>query len=201
MTRRLPIVASLVVATAVAAMVALGIWQLQRARLHERQLASYTASAKLPPVSFPTAPVQDVQPLMYRSATGNCLHPTGRRTSVGEDRSGEPGFVVIIDCATGAEGPGMSVEVGWSKNPQASTSWNGGMVSGVIVPDEKTRIRLVAATAAPGLAPSAVPTPTVKVSPARNRGYAATWFSFAVIAVAIYGLALRKRWRDGLPPR
>lgn len=177
-------------------MVWLGIWQLQRARLHETQLAAYMAASKLPPVTFPTVPVPDVQPLLYRSATGNCLRPVGRRTSVGEDRTGEPGFVIIVDCATGAEGPGMSVAVGWSKNPQAMTPWKGGLVSGVIVPDDKTRIRLAAATPAPGLAPSAPATPTVKVSPTRNRGYAATWFSFAFIALVIYGLALRKRWRE-----
>ena len=57
---------------------------------------------------------------------------------------GEPGYVQIVDCATGAEGPGMSVEVGWSKNPNAKVNWAGGPVSGMIAPDRRHRMRLVA---------------------------------------------------------
>ena len=195
-SRRLPLVPTIIVAVAVAVMIGLGVWQLQRARLHQVELARYASASRLPPIAFPTAPVGDDQSLMYRYATANCLRVTGKRTSVGENRTGEPGFVIILDCATGAEGPGMSVEVGWSKNPNATTPWKGGLVSGVIVPDDKSRFRLVAAGAVPGLEPSAEPTPTVKISPARNRGYAATWFSFAAIALIIYGLAVRKRMRE-----
>jgi hypothetical protein len=126
---------------------------------------------------------------------------TGWRVSVGEDRSEEPGYVVIADCATGAEGPGMSVELGWSKNPNQRASWTGGLVSGIIVPDAVSGMRLVAAKAAPGVEPSAVPTPTVKITPERNRGYAATWFGLAVAALVVYALAVRKRWaaREGKP--
>jgi len=196
MTKRLPIIPTLVVAAAVALMIALGVWQLQRAKLHQKQLDTYRVSANLRPIAFPATAVRDAEPLMYRYATGNCLRVVGRRTSVGENRAGEPGFVIILDCAMGAEGPGMSVQVGWSKNPNASTSWTGGPVSGVIVPDDTSRFRLVAAAATPGLEPTPPPTPTLKVSPARNRGYALTWFSFALIALIIYGLAVRKRLKQ-----
>jgi cytochrome oxidase assembly protein ShyY1 len=34
------------------------------------------------------------------------------------------------------------------------------------------------------------------VSPSRNRFYALEWFSFAAIALIIYGLAVRKRMRE-----
>jgi cytochrome oxidase assembly protein ShyY1 len=87
----------------------------------------------------------------------------------------------------------MSIEVGWSKNPNATTSWSGGLISGMIVPDRKSRIRLVSATPAPGLQATAQPTPAVKVSAARNRGYAITWFGLALAALTIYALAVRKR--------
>src|SRR5207244_11945068 len=100
----------------------------------------------------PTAPIPEGEKPLYRYATGNCLHVVRWRTSVGENRSEEPGFVVIADCATGAEGPGMSVELGWSKNPNATVNWAGGLVSGVIVPDRVSGMRLVAATPANGLA-------------------------------------------------
>ena len=39
----------------------------------------------------------------------------------------------------------MSVEVGWSKDPNAKVNWGGGPVSGVIAPDRAHRMRLVAA--------------------------------------------------------
>jgi surfeit locus 1 family protein len=196
MMRRLPIIPTLVVLAAVAVMIWLGVWNLQRAKLHQAQLAAFAAATRLPPVAFPTAPLRTDQLPLYRFATGNCLHVVGRRTGVGENRAEEPGFAIILECATGAEGPGMSVEVGWSKDPNAKTSWQGGLVSGVIVPDDKTRLRLVAASAAPGLEQSAPPKPSVSVSPQRNRGYAATWFSFAAIALVIYGLAVRKRMKE-----
>lgn len=197
MTRRLPILATIVVAAAVAAMVALGVWQLHRASLHARELSAYVAASRLPPIAYPTLPIRSEELPLYRYATGNCLHAVRFRTAPGENRGEEPGFLIIADCATGAEGPGMSVELGWSKNPNARPTWPGGLVSGIIVPDNESRMRLVAATAVPGLEPSAAPAPSVKVSPDRNRGYAATWFGLAAAALVIYGLAVRKRWTAG----
>jgi len=198
MIRRLPIIPTIVVLAAVAVMIGLGIWQLQRARWKEGLLSRYAQADKLPPISWPTVPVKrDTLPL-FRHATGMCVKPIGQRAVVGENRSGEPGYAHIIDCATGAEGPGMSVEVGWSKNPNAKVNWPGGLVSGVIAPDRRMGMRLVAASAPPGLEPSAPP--TLASIPNNHRFYALQWFAFAAIALVIYGLALRKRWREEAKP-
>jgi hypothetical protein len=199
MIRRLPIIPTIVVVLAVVSLVGLGIWQLDRAKWKERLVASYIHSEKLPPIGWPTAPLRNVEPLLFRHATGLCLRPVGKRAQAGENLAGEPGYVQILDCQTGAEGPGMSVEVGWSKDPNAKVNWPGGLVSGIIVPDRRSRIRLVAASAPPGLQTSALPPPTGSISPGRHRGYAATWFSLAAIAIIIYGLALRKRLREERP--
>ena len=200
MTRRLPLIPTLVVAVAVLTMIGLGIWQLQRADQKKALLARYAAAQGLAPIAFPTLPLGDELPL-FRHATGVCLRPVGKREVAGENASGETGYAHIVDCATGAEGPGMSVEVGWSKNPNAQVKWNGGPVSGIIVPDRRSRLRLVAATAPPGLEPSKVPevSSASPVSPAGHYGYAATWFSLAVVALVIYALALGKRWRKETP--
>ena len=194
--KRVPIFASLVVAAAVATMIALGIWQIERAHWKEGLLAQYHSAQKLPPIAFPTAPLKG-QPPLFRWATGNCLRPVGHRAIAGENRSGEPGYVHIVHCATGAEGPGMAVEIGWSRDPNASFDWAGGPVTGIIVPDRLQKIRLVAASAPAGLQPSAVPTAesAVQVTPAGHRFYAFQWFAFAAIALVIYVLALRKRTR------
>jgi cytochrome oxidase assembly protein ShyY1 len=92
----------------------------------------------------------------------------------------------------------MAVEVGWSKDPNAKVNWAGGPVSGIIVPDRVARIRLVAATAPPGLQPSKTPSvaSASAITPAGHRGYAATWFGLAAAALLIYALAVRKRLRD-----
>lgn len=201
MSRRLPILPTLAVAAAVLVMIGLGVWQLQRAAWKQQLLDRYAEAAKLPPVSFPTAPVDNDQLPLFRHATGVCLQTVGHRAVAGANRAGETGYAHIVDCTTGAEGPGMSVELGWSKNPNAKVNWTGGPVSGVIVPDRRSRMRLVAATSPPGLEPSKVPDvrSASPVSPAGHRGYAATWFGLAVVALVIYGLALAKRWRQEAP--
>lgn len=192
MSRRLPIFSTLVVALAVATMIGLGVWQLSRAVWKDQLIAQYRAAEKLPPIAFPTAPTKGELPL-FRWATGNCIQPMARRAVAGENRAGEPGYVHIVQCRTGAEGPGMAVELGWSKDPKAQWQWNGGPVSGMIAPDREHRIRLVAASAPPGLQPSA--TPSLESIPNNHRSYAFQWFAFALIALVIYVLALRKGFR------
>ena len=194
MTRRLPIVPTVVVLAAVAVMIGLGVWQLRRAQWKEALLTQYSHAETLPPVVWPTAPTGSDRLPLFRHATGMCLHPVGQRAVAGENRDGEPGYVHILDCSTGAEGPGMSVEVGWSKDPNAKVNWAGGPVSGIVAPDRRTRMRLVAASAPPGLEPSA--TPSIRSIRNNHRSYALQWFSFAAIALIIYGLAVRKRWRE-----
>ena len=194
MIRRLPIIPTILVLTAAAVMIGLGIWQLQRARWKDGLVARYARAETLPPLEYPTVPLSDEQLPLFRHATGVCLRPIGQRAVAGQNRAGEPGYVHIVDCATGAEGPGMSVEVGWSKDPNARVNWSGGPVSGVIAPDRRMRMRLVAASAPPGLEPSAVP--SLRIIANNHRSYALQWFAFALIALVIYGLAVRKRLRE-----
>jgi hypothetical protein len=191
LTRKLPLIPTIIVACAVAVMIGLGVWQLQRAAWKDGLLRQYAQSERLPPIAYPTIPLADDQLPLFRHATGVCLRPVGRRTVPGEGVSGEPGYVHIIDCSTGAEGPGMSVAVGWSKNPSAAINWGGGPVSGIIAPDNESRMRLVAASAPPGL--ETVAPPALSSIPNNHRFYAIQWFLFACIATIIYGLALR--WR------
>jgi cytochrome oxidase assembly protein ShyY1 len=187
-----------VVLAAVAVMVALGVWQLQRAHWKAGLLARYAAAEKAPPINWPTVPTVDARLPLFRHATGMCVKPVGKRAMAGENLAGETGYVHIVDCATGAEGPGMSVELGWSKDPNAKFAWNGGPVTGIIVPDRQTRMRLVSASAPAGLQQSAPPSvaSASAVSPAGHKGYAATWFALALAALVIYGIAIAKRVRE-----
>lgn len=192
MRHQLPIVPTILVALAVMTMIGLGIWQLERRNEKEALLAAYAAAADLPPIGWPAVPPKEPLPL-FRHATVNCLQVVGFRTAAGQNQRGEPGYLIIADCRTGAEGPGVAVELGWSKNPNAGRAFRGGLVSGVIAPDRLSRMRLVAATPGPGLMPSDPPSPAT--IPNNHLSYAIQWFLFAGIAVIIYALALRGRWR------
>ena len=195
MIKRVPILPTLVVAAAVALMIGLGVWQLQRAKWKDSLLAQYSKADALPPIAFPTVPVRDDQLPFFRHATGVCLRTVGHRALAAENLRGEPGYGHVVDCATGTEGPGMSVEVGWSKDPNAKVNWSGGPVSGIIVPDRRTRMRLVAASAPPGL--EAAAPPSLASIPNNHRSYAVQWFAFAAVAMVIYALAVRKRSTEG----
>ena len=197
MIKRVPLVPTIIVALAAAVMIGLGIWQLDRAAWKKRLLTQYAQAANLPPIAYPTIPLADKELPLFRHATGVCLRRVGSRAVAGHSVSGEPGYVHIVDCTTGAEGPGMSVVVGWSKDPNAKVIWDGGPVSGIIAPDSKSRMRLVAAGAPPGLEPAAPPSPASV--PNNHLFYAVQWFLFAALAILIYFLALRKRWKTEEP--
>jgi cytochrome oxidase assembly protein ShyY1 len=190
---KLPPLATAVVALAVATMIWLGVWQLGRAGEKEALLELYSTAPSLPPIAFPTGPMRE--PPLFRRAEGFCLQPLSRNAVAGANGSGEPGYVHIVNCRTGAEGPGMAVELGWSKDPRAQLRWAGGQVSGLIVPDRQHRIRLHSDRPATGLEPSRAP--SQESIPNNHRLYAVQWFLFAAIALLIYVLALRKRWKKG----
>ena len=188
---RIPFLPTLLVGAAVATMVALGIWQLNRAQWKEGLIAQYRANSQLPETAWPSVPPTD-DSLLYRRASGYCMEVVGWRAVAGRSASGETGWSHIASCRTGgAEGPGMQVDMGWSKSSAAPAGWSGGPVRGVIAPDSAHRIRLVSAEPAQGLQPSAPPSPAL--TPNNHLMYALQWFFFALAAAVIYWLALRRR--------
>ena len=190
---RLPIFPTIIVTAAVLTMIGLGIWQLDRAAQKEHLLASYAAAQGLPTTAFPTAPFVGDPPL-FRRASGRCYRVTNWRQVAGENVRGQLGYAFIADCTTGAEGPGMVVDAGWSANPQTNPKWTGGAVEGVIAPDKGARMRLVSGMGLGGLEASAPPSPAM--IPNNHRSYAVQWFAFAAIALVIYVLALAKRAKE-----
>ena len=99
MIRNLPLVPTILVGLAVATMIGLGIWQLDRRQQKEALLASYHEAAGKPPIAWPAFPPKEPLPL-FRHATGNCLSVVGYRTAAGQNLKGEPGYLVIADCRT-----------------------------------------------------------------------------------------------------
>jgi surfeit locus 1 family protein len=203
--KKIPIVATVLVAIAVTAMVALGVWQLQRAGWKDALIARYAANRNLPPIAYPAlAPVRD--DAMFRKAQVNCLSVKGWTVEGGSTPSGQPGYRHIAACMTsGAEGPGALIDMGISADPKFVPAWTGGIVDGLITTEpehrsllgrmfEKTvplRPMLVADRPAPGLAASAPPSTEGITN--NHIAYAVQWFLFAGIALVIYALALRRR--------
>lgn len=190
MIRRIPFWPTLLVGLAVALMLGLGVWQIRRAHWKEALLAQYAAAEGRPPIGFPLVPPTDGS-LLFRRASANCLEPTAWSARAGSNRSGEPGWRHLALCRRGAEGPGMLVDLGWSRDYTAPVGYRGGRVSGVIDSDRDHILLLVADTPAPGLQPSALPSP--ENIPNNHRAYAVQWFLFAAVALGIYLIALRRR--------
>lgn len=188
----MPLWSTLIVGLACVTMIALGLWQLRRAEWKEGLLARYVAAEGKPAIGFPTVPPTDGS-LLFRRASGICLQPTSWSARAGSSRDGQSGWRHLALCRTGAEGPGMLVDFGWSRDYQAPSGYRGGPVTGVIDSDRDHILLLVADVPAPGFAPSALPSPTN--IPNNHRAYAVQWFAFAAVAAATYIVALRHRRR------
>ena len=189
---------TLLVALAAAAMVALGLWQLlERRPQKEALLAQLAANPTKPAVAFPRF---SDETLLFRRASAFCLQPVGFERA----GAGAAGFRVIAMCRTGAEGPGLRVQIGTTRDVKATPAWHGGAVSGWIAhaPDSRPLIAtvmaprarelmLVSDRPATGLAANAPPDPASV--PNNHLAYAVQWFLFAGVAVVVYVVALRRR--------
>ncbi|WP_277970541.1 SURF1 family protein [Sphingomonas echinoides] len=201
--KRVPVVATLLVALAIVAMIALGVWQLQRRSEKAAMLVHYARNVTLPPVAFPAIPVDDS--LLFRRSKAVCLTPGSFSVEGGRNARGGTGWRQIAKCRSGAEGPGFTVQLGFGKDPHAKPDWKGGPVTGYIshAPDHQPLIAgmfgraapktlmLVAAPPVGGLDPN--PQPDLSAVPNNHLAYAVQWFVFAALAAIIYALALRRR--------
>ena len=190
-------VATLLVSLAVAAMIALGVWQLHRRVEKEAFIAQVAANPAKPPVAFPRTPDDSV---LLRRSSVTCLSPA----TITRAGAGNAGFRLIATCRTGMEGPGAKVQLGTTRDPMATIDWRGGEVTGWIshAPDARPLIAslvrhqpqdmlLVADRPAPGLQPNT--RPDAGLIPDNHLAYAVQWFLFAAIAAAIYAIALWRR--------
>lgn len=185
MSRRLPVLATLVVLAAIAVMLRLGFWQLGRMEQKAALLERYAAAATAGPVAAWPRDEAASQALLYRRASLDCRTATGATTMAGTSARGESGVVHVVTCAL-ANGDSAKVVLGWSRDP-AAVRWDGGAVAGVIAPGP----RLVADPPLAGLAANARPDPAD--IPNNHLSYAVQWFLFAATALVIYAIAVWKR--------
>lgn len=198
MTRPPPL-ATLIVAGAVAAMIGLGVWQLQRAAEKDRLLADFARAAALPALDLDPLLDRDeaeLPPLAFRRVLVSCrardVEPELRG---GRSRDGVGGYSYYLPCRPGAEGLAgrLQVNAGWTPLPDDARRLSlDGLVAGIIGPVRAGRpIVLTSAAAPPPLAPSAPP--RIEDISDNHLFYAFQWFFFAAAALVIYLLALRRR--------
>ena len=202
--RRLPVLPTLVVAVAVAALIGLGIWQLQRAQWKDRLLAQYALAATMPALDLDPLLDRDrpPPPLAFRRVLITCradnAAPDWRG---GRSRAGQSGYVALVPCRQGAAGLAGRIVVngGWAALPNRGRRVSlGGITAGTLGADEAGEPLIL--TAATPSAPLAASAPArIEDVPNNHRAYAAQWFFFAGVALLIYILALRRRPRE-LPP-
>ncbi|WP_322964828.1 SURF1 family protein [Sphingomonas fuzhouensis] len=196
--RRVPILPTLIVGLAVAAMIVLGLWQLlDRRPQKQAYLAQLAANPTRPVIAFPLFPDER---LLFRRAVAECRPPvTIRRAG-----AGAAGFRLIATCSV-PQGT-LQIQLGTTHDPRKEISWPGGRVSGYVAhaPDSRSLIQsafdhrpqamlLVADTPASGLEPN--PSPDLDAVPNNHLAYAVQWFLFAAIAAIIYVLAVIRRNR------
>lgn len=192
MSRRLPLFPTLIVAAAVAAMIGLGLWQLRRAEWKADLIARYgRAHAMSSDVPWPRTD-DAMEHSQFRWSRFTCDRVIGMRSGAGTSAAGQKGWRHTARCAIDGGGEG-EVALGWSSEPRPPR-WQGGEVSGTIGPGGDDGGVLYAAQVAPGLQPLAPPDPNDL--PNNHLMYAVQWFLFAAIALVIYVLALRRRWRE-----
>lgn len=191
MLKRLPVIPTLLVLVAVAVMVRLGFWQLDRMGQKAALIAQYDqAQDRIDAPAWPQTKDEAVA-VLYRQTILDCRKPGPDMPIAGHNAQGETGWSHMVTCQL--EGGGTAeIVIGWSRNP-ASQQWTGGVVSGTIVEGIAAPARLVVWEPAPGLEPNAAPDPAT--IPNNHWSYAIQWFLFAATALVIYALALRKRLR------
>lgn len=205
---RWPVIPTIIVALAVATMIDLGVWQLQRKAEKEAQIALYSVNQRKAAITYPlVGPVAD--DVMFRKSSANCAEVISWQTGSGKDSRGRSGIRYIAECKSSmAEGPGLLVLAGVADRPDLKPEWTGGIVSGLIVTEPDTRnllekalgkdhvLRpmLIATEGVSGLRAASQPKPQDITN--NHLAYAVQWFLFAAAALVIYVLALRKRQAD-----
>jgi surfeit locus 1 family protein len=166
---RLPFFPTLVVAAAVATMIGLGIWQLQRAQWKEALIAELEATDH------------------YQPASLSCTIAGKPEVRAGRSADGRTGYRYLVPCGE------TILDIGWSQRPDAiSTFQRSGTFTGVhAVGEPGARRILVLSEPIPPLRASGLPSPADL--PNNHRIYAVQWFFFALAAAVIYFLALKRR--------
>ncbi len=190
---RTALIPTLLALAAVAAMLRLGFWQLDRLEHKQAMIAAYQQAAADRSVHS----MGEGEAAGYSRLRIECSAVSVHQSFAGRNLAGQPGWAHAALC-TMPDGKEGRVVLGWSARPD-TVRWQGGTVIGTVVPREDGLLQVVADPPLAGLAANARPDP--RDIPNNHLSYAIQWFLFAATALAIYALALRKRLAGSGSPR
>lgn len=205
MARRLPVLPTLVVLLAVAIMVSLGVWQLHRAEWKEALLARAAHNLLVPAVDLPARLPPGLDYRRFHVACERLVF--GRDPRAGTGRGGMTGWLQTAGCLRGAGKAPVVIGLGITERPDPldlrdapHDFWGRILHTGTVRENDYV---LYAERPLSGLIPVAQPTPDMAnvTTPDGHRSYAMQWFLFAIAALTIYILAVRRRWAQGGPLR
>jgi surfeit locus 1 family protein len=197
MLKRLPLIPTLLVLIAVAVMMRLGFWQIDRMHQKEALLSEFETALKTPGTAIDLNRDQLIDyPAAFSPISVACMGSGPDAPKSGRNLAGQAGWAHVFDCTyRGPGGRQATVKVigGWSQAPVVAT-WQGGAVSGIVAPEsmtERQKWHIIANPPLAGLEANARPNPAD--IPNNHWSYAIQWFLFAGVALVIYGLAVAKR--------
>ncbi len=216
--RRYPLLPSLTMAVMLAVLLALGLWQVQRAGWKEALLARYRANSAVAPVRLADLPVDEPAALEFRRVRLDCEVMARGLTFAGGNAQGEAGQHLFVPCR--AADRALVVDLGWLPFRAPAPDLTGARLAAAGVArtwqpatamERLAGARRPSAADFPGVEPryfvqavrldaadgAAWPEPSplsVAAVPNNHRAYAVQWFAFAAVLAVIYGLYLR-RWR------
>jgi len=209
-SRRIPIIPTVITAIGILILCGLGRWQLERREWKRDLIASLEAASQLPPVSpaeFRAAMAGEMS-VQYRRAEISCHAGEKRPYDLrpGSSAGGTSGFFVLVSCRPNALPPDLVAVAGWTRRADAKD-----MVltldhelAGVVIQNpygnapDRPRFMLIPDAAIAPLERPRQPDPADL--PDNHLAYAGQWFGLAIALAAIYGLWLRRRSMVA-PPR
>lgn len=201
MRRAVPLWPTVLVLLAVAVMIALGGWQLRRAEWKETLVARAARNLIQPAIDLPAHLPPGLDYRRFRAECQRLVFDRGPTAGVG--RGGTPGWLQKATCSRGAGKDTITIGLGITERPDRLVPsipdhvfWGRLLHRGTATENDYI---LFAERPLAGLIPVAQPTPEMATTttPAGHRGYAIQWFLFAGVALVIYALALRRRWKTG----
>jgi surfeit locus 1 family protein len=202
-TRRLPLLPTLMTLAMLAILIGLGAWQLQRREWkHEliRQLEAAQNQPLLEPADF-LAAMTGERSVQYRRAELPCSPGTVLPYDIkgGSSATGTSGYLVLVSCRPNKKPPDIVAVAGWTRRPDAVRTPIAvdTVFTGLVIERPygdapgRPQFMLIPDTAVPPLAVSRLPSP--QDLPDNHLSYAGQWFGLAIVLATIYGLWLRRR--------
>jgi cytochrome oxidase assembly protein ShyY1 len=202
-SRRVPIIPTIIAAAGILILCALGKWQLDRREWKHDLIARLAAAPKLPlvtPAEFRSAMMGDIS-VQYRRASIDCRAGTKTPYDLrpGSSAAGDSGFFVVVSCRPGDQPPDIVAVAGWTRRVDAGQTpiLLDHQLTGTVIENpygkqpNRPRFMLIPDAAIPPLATPAQP--SAEDLPDNHLAYAGQWFGLAAALAAIYGLWLRRR--------